>query len=362
VFLSSVRKGLEEERDALPGIIEAVGHTPVQFEAFSPQNEPSREACLRGVSEADVYLLVLGPRYGHLFPDTGKSPTHEEWTAATAAGVKRIVYRKSGVQFEPEQQELSRKISDYTTGVFHDTFSQTPELLTKVAAKLRELDATSNDLDFEALQPGLRFEWREDFEGRQTQGASRSLLEIHVTPLPTSQYPSRIMAQLSDSLADRIRASGLIDNRIALGGELTEAAATVTMSLTQPRSWDEAREGEMVGIRLAKTGQISEWATLPADSMGSILDPRKLPEQIATMLRLVGALNIIGSQRIAIGAGVQPLGMLTVDTFEHRSRHRAVGIKMSGQPLRVYPDESVSVAALSTGAAEVASYLARLLV
>jgi hypothetical protein len=75
VFVSSVRKGLEEERDALPGLITAVGHTAVRFEDFSAQNEPSREACLKGVAESDIYILILGPRYGGLllFPWVARS-------------------------------------------------------------------------------------------------------------------------------------------------------------------------------------------------------------------------------------------------------------------------------------------------
>jgi hypothetical protein len=96
VFISSVRRGLDEERDALPGIILAVGHTPLRFEDFSAQPMPSREAGLAGVADADVYLLILGPNYGYRFADTGQSPTHDEWTAATAAGVPRLVYRKDG--------------------------------------------------------------------------------------------------------------------------------------------------------------------------------------------------------------------------------------------------------------------------
>jgi hypothetical protein len=343
VFISSVREGLEEERDALRGIITAVGHTPVRFEDFSAQSEPSRKACLQGVSEADVYLLILGPRYGHVFPDTGNSPTHEEWTATTAAGLKRIVYRKKGVQFDPEQQELYRIISNYTTGVFHDTFADSPELLTKVAAKLRELEAADSELDFEDLQPGISFEWREDFEGRQPEGASGS--------------------QLSDSLTARIRATGFVNSGIALKEDLRESAATVTAPPTRPHSWSDTRPSEIIGIRIAKTGQLSAWATLPGDSMGSVLDPQKLPEQIAAMLRLVGALNIVKSQRVAIAIGVQPVGLLSVDTFdEHRGRNKSIGIKTSDQRLRVLPDESVSLAALSSGAAEVAAIQARLLV
>src|SRR3954452_13975856 len=104
VFISSVRRGLEEERDALPGLISAIGHSPVRFEDFTAQPLPSREACLAGVATADVYLLILGPNYGYRFPDTGQSPTHDEWVAAQSAGIPRLVYRKEGVTFAAEQE------------------------------------------------------------------------------------------------------------------------------------------------------------------------------------------------------------------------------------------------------------------
>jgi hypothetical protein len=66
--------GLEEEHDSLPGLIMALGHEPVRFEDFTAQPVPSREACLKGVESADLYLLLLGPHYGQPLPETGKSP------------------------------------------------------------------------------------------------------------------------------------------------------------------------------------------------------------------------------------------------------------------------------------------------
>jgi hypothetical protein len=62
VFISSVRRGPEEERDALPGLILALGHEARRFEDLTAQAIPSREVCLRGVENADV--LLLGPHYG----------------------------------------------------------------------------------------------------------------------------------------------------------------------------------------------------------------------------------------------------------------------------------------------------------
>jgi hypothetical protein len=67
VFISSVRTGLEEERDALPGLIAALGHEATRFEDYTAMNLPSRQACLAGVEDADVYLLLLGEHYGSAY-------------------------------------------------------------------------------------------------------------------------------------------------------------------------------------------------------------------------------------------------------------------------------------------------------
>ena len=38
IFISSVRRGLEFERDYLPDLITAIGHVPLRFEDFPAQN------------------------------------------------------------------------------------------------------------------------------------------------------------------------------------------------------------------------------------------------------------------------------------------------------------------------------------
>src|SRR6478672_1784892 len=119
VFISSVRRGLEAERDSLPGLVMALGHEPRRFEDFGAQAMPSREACLRGVDDSDVYVLLLGPHYGHVFPETGQSATHDEWVAAVSKGIPRLVFRKRGVDFEPDQETFAKLVGDYGHGVFY---------------------------------------------------------------------------------------------------------------------------------------------------------------------------------------------------------------------------------------------------
>jgi nucleoside 2-deoxyribosyltransferase len=139
VFVSSVRRGLEAERDAVPGLILALGHEPVTFEDFTALDLPSREACLRAVASADAYLLMLGQFYGDPLPDTGASPTEEESNAARARGIPVLAFRKRGVAMEPAQAEFVGRVEDYVSGRFRASFDGVKNLMVAVGNSLRGL-------------------------------------------------------------------------------------------------------------------------------------------------------------------------------------------------------------------------------
>jgi len=361
VFVSSVRHGLEEERDALPGLITAIGHTPVRFEDFTAQTTPSRQACLDGLGTADVYLLILGPRYGHRFDDTGQSPTHDEWTAASKAGLPRLVYRKLGVIFEDDQQAFARHVGEYTSGVFHDTFTTTHELQAKVAAKLRELEHAPNPLVYSPLAASVSVTWRSDFDADARRSTtSRPELEVHVLPVGSTPRSVRIMGELTQSLPNRLRDTCSVDARQSLNPIRTHDAIVITVppAPSQRAGWDDVRQPRLLGTRAAADGQVSAWATLPGDSMGSILDVDTLPDQIAGLLRLIGQLRIMDTRQLAIGVGINSTMCLSIGTIARLPRQSVSFASLSGHPLHVPPDEQVTIAALDTGALEVARALA----
>lgn len=362
IFVSSVRRGLEEERDALPGLITAIGHTPVRFEDFTAQPAPSREACLEGVASSDAYLLILGPNYGHRFDDTGQSPTHDEWVAATTAGLPRVVYRKINVEFEPDQDTFAQSIGNYTTGVFYDSFATTAELLTKVAAKVRELAQATGPLTFEPMTAPVHITWRADFAESATFGgtASQPTLEIHVIPIDPTPRSSRVMSALADSMPNTLRNSGMV--AASEGLDIARPAGAIAISVPPRQTrWDAHRESQLLGVRLDVEGQVSVWATLPGDAMGAVLDQSHLPNQIATLLRLVGSMRLIDSSNIAIALGVDPAMMLSTGRADQLPRQSATILSMSDQPIRVPPDELVTAAALDTGALDLARILSRAL-
>lgn len=133
VFVSSTRAGLAEERDALPGLLLAVGHDPVVYEGFGAQHVPSREACLRAVADSDAVVLLLGAEYGARMPDTGRSPTEEEWRVARGLGKPVLVFRKRGVEPTAEQAVFAAGVGDFAAGRFWAEFDGVGDLLPAVA-------------------------------------------------------------------------------------------------------------------------------------------------------------------------------------------------------------------------------------
>jgi hypothetical protein len=363
IFISSVRRGLEDERDALPGLVSAIGHTPVRFEDFTAQTVPSREACLAGVASSEVYLLLVGPHYGHVFEDTGQSATHDEWVAATAAGLPRLVYRKSGVELDADQAAFVAGIEDYAAGVFRDSYDSTAELLTKVAAKIRELAESSKPLTFAPMAEAPAVQWRRQFQpGTQVQQFSHPVLEVHVLPSTLGSLSARALAELGDALVGRMRRSGLVDDRAGLETRAVEDSIYLLLGDEAPGAWNTAVQGRTLGLRIAQSGQVSAWAYLPRDSLGAVIDPAQLPLQIGAMLRLIGHMQALCSPHVAIAVGVEPVSTVAIGNVSDMPRSSAQFLLIFEEPLRADPDELVTLAALDAGAPEAGGILSRRLI
>jgi Domain of unknown function (DUF4062) len=82
VFVSSTFKDLIEERQtAVQAILEA-GHIPAGMELFTAGDESQLKIIKRWIEESDVYMLLLGGRYGSIEPNSGKSYTQLEYEYA----------------------------------------------------------------------------------------------------------------------------------------------------------------------------------------------------------------------------------------------------------------------------------------
>lgn len=84
VFVSSTYTDLIEERQAAVQAILDAGHIPAGMELFKAGNESQLKTIYKWIDESDVYMLILGGRYGSVESKSGKSYTHLEYEYALA--------------------------------------------------------------------------------------------------------------------------------------------------------------------------------------------------------------------------------------------------------------------------------------
>lgn len=87
VFVSSTYVDLKEERQAAVEAILNAGHIPAGMELFAAGDQSQMEVIRRWIDESDVYLLILGGRYGSIEPESGKSYIHLEYEYAIEKGM-----------------------------------------------------------------------------------------------------------------------------------------------------------------------------------------------------------------------------------------------------------------------------------
>ena len=347
-----MRRGLEEERDALPGLIRALGHEPRRFEDYTAKSLPSRQACLDGVEDADAYVLLMGERYGDPLPDTGKSPTEEEFTVAKRRGMPILAYRKRNVTPDQAQMEFIERIEDYQAGLFRGGFANAIELLPLVTAGIRELETRPEPLSFEPLPAPVQAPW---FTGRPTGGRTlAAVVELHAIPIPSSRITATAIAEMPKRLARVGREHGLFADDQALAGAVAEEVAS---SSSKPD-----RDTPIAGMRVLANGAVSVWQEMASDSLGVILDPDDVAPRLARMLRLAADL-LPQSGHVAVAVGLFNLWQVTEGSIADLG-HRSSGTfpLRHDQPALVEPRDLVPAGALRSGAVEIARELATRLV
>ena len=82
VFISSTFVDLKDERQAAVQAILKAGHIPAGMELFTAGDKSQMETIKRWIDESDIYMLILGGRYGSIEPTTSLSYTELEYDYA----------------------------------------------------------------------------------------------------------------------------------------------------------------------------------------------------------------------------------------------------------------------------------------
>ena len=80
---------IEERQAAVEAILNA-GHIPAGMELFKAGDQTQKEIIEEWIKESDVYLLILGARYGSIDSELGISYTEWEYRLAGELGIPRF--------------------------------------------------------------------------------------------------------------------------------------------------------------------------------------------------------------------------------------------------------------------------------
>lgn len=86
IFISSTFSDLINERQAAVEAVLRSGHIPAGMELFSAGSESQLEIIKRWIDDSDIYMLLLGGRYGTLEAESGLSYTEIEYQYAIEKG------------------------------------------------------------------------------------------------------------------------------------------------------------------------------------------------------------------------------------------------------------------------------------
>ncbi|WP_300438334.1 DUF4062 domain-containing protein [Zoogloea sp.] len=185
VYLSSTLNDLQDERAAVRA---ALQHKCLVIESYSADERTVRESCLADVAKCDLYIGILGLRYGHC-PDGDLSITELEFDEAVEGKLPQLIFIKKGSIDQKWIDAVSKESPPERIEAF----------LKKVNTRAVEFSSAA-DLKFHVLKAYTDYVERVG-DGDAESSTLREQLSTQADPAPDSG------TELQRMLADRLNTS-----------------------------------------------------------------------------------------------------------------------------------------------------------
>jgi len=147
VFVSSTSSDLKPHRQAVRDVIKNLHLKFIGMEEFAPTAQPPADLIRRKVCEGQVFIGILGMRYGYVDPGTGLSMTELEYRQAIASNKKICMFvmdQNAPILACMVEDDPTRfaKLIDFRNRVMRAhtcaLFTDPPDLAQKAEATLKE--------------------------------------------------------------------------------------------------------------------------------------------------------------------------------------------------------------------------------
>lgn len=163
IFISSTYVDMIQFRDALQEAIKNCDAIPYGMERFVPAPVRPLDRCYEEISSSQIYILLLGHRYGEIDKDTGKSFTELEYEKAKELGLPILAFlldtekigvpekfRESDVQYAALRRfrDELKNSKEITTGKFgseKDLQEKATRAIKETITRLQAISNTSED-------------------------------------------------------------------------------------------------------------------------------------------------------------------------------------------------------------------------
>lgn len=137
VFISSLIAGFGPQRQAARTAVTTLRHEPIMAEDFGALPASPQVACLQGLRQSDMVVLVLGDSYGAVQPGSGLSATHEEYREARQTKPV-LAFVQQGVTPDPQQSAFIAEVQGWEGGLFRGGFDDPADLQAAVIRALHD--------------------------------------------------------------------------------------------------------------------------------------------------------------------------------------------------------------------------------
>ncbi|WP_151737213.1 DUF4062 domain-containing protein ['Paenibacillus yunnanensis' Narsing Rao et al. 2020] len=146
VFISSTFTDLQEERQAAVEAVLKSGHIPAGMELFRSGDQSQKDTITKWIEESDVYLLILGGRYGSIEETTGKSYTHWEYDLAGELNKPRFAVVISSDSLQKKVKKAGKSVIEIENASKYENFKS------NVLSKVSQFFEDTKDIQIAIMQ------------------------------------------------------------------------------------------------------------------------------------------------------------------------------------------------------------------